>query len=66
MRIASEVGCSYGLVDFYLGSMLNLRAVLLRAAIKRGNYAVVAQAMVAGHKVPAGVRAKAVAHISGE
>lgn len=64
--IASEAGCSYGLVALYLGSMDNLRDALLRAAIKRCNYAVVAQAMLAGHQVPAGVRAKAIAHISGE
>lgn len=64
--IACEAGCSYGLVALYLGSMDDLRSTLLRIAIKREKYAVVAQAMLAGHQVPAGVRAKAIAHISGE
>jgi AcrR family transcriptional regulator len=64
--IASEACCSYGLVALYLGSMDDLRTVLVRTAIKRGNYAVVAQAMLAGHEVPAGVRAKVIAHIAGE
>lgn len=63
--IASEACCSYGLVALYLGSMEDLRSTLVRTAIKRENYAVVAQAMLAGHQVPACVRVKVVAHIAG-
>lgn len=63
--IATEADCSYGLVSLYLGSMEALRATLVRAAIKRENYDVVAQAMMAGYEVPVGVRAKVIAHIAG-
>jgi AcrR family transcriptional regulator len=65
-KIAIESDCSYGLVAYYFGSIQDIRQTLVRTAIKRGNYAVLAQAMVAGHKMPAGVRAKVIAHISGE
>src|ERR1700744_1971065 len=51
--IASEAGCSYGLVSFPFGSIEAIRSLIVRAAIKRNNYAVLAQAMLAGHKIPA-------------
>jgi len=68
--VAVEAGCSYGLVSNYLGSIHDIRATLVRAAMKQSNFPVLAQAMLAGHpearKMPAAMRAQVVAHISGE
>lgn len=65
--IATEAGCSYGLVALYLGSMDDLRQTLVKVSMKQENYAVLAQVMLTGnYKIPATIRAKVIAHISGE
>ena len=45
--IAQEAGCSTGLISRYFGTMLQLRRAVMRAAVTRGDQAVLAQGLAA-------------------
>jgi AcrR family transcriptional regulator len=48
--IAELAECSTGLVNFYFGTMVNLRRAIVGAAIHSENLAIIAQALAAGDK----------------
>lgn len=45
--IASEAGCSAGLISKYFGTMQQLRRSIMRAAVLQGNHTVIAQGLAA-------------------
>ena len=56
-QIAERVGCAESLVSFHFGTMVALRAVIMRKAIEVGNLIVIAQGLAAGNSVARGCNA---------
>jgi len=67
--IATAAGVSPGLVSTYLGTMPNMRRLVMRAAVKTRNLAVVGQGLSAGDRyakaAPGELRSAAAARLAG-
>ncbi len=67
--IAHTAGVSPGLVSKYLGTMIAMRRLLMRHAVKVENLAVIGQGLSAGDKhatsAPPALRSKAAARLAG-
>lgn len=65
--VAARAGIAESLVSYYLGTMVEMRRAIMRAAVSRECVAVVAQGLAAkdryAQRAPAGLRAAAVASL---
>jgi AcrR family transcriptional regulator len=62
--IASRAGCSDALVSSYLGSMVDVKTMLLRTSVRQNNYAVIHQAWAAGEKLPKHIKLAMFEHLT--
>lgn len=67
--VAIEAGCTDGLVSLYLGTMVNARRTIMRAAIANEELSIIAQGLATGdkcaHKADPLLKARALATLAG-